>query len=60
MKTQQVIVKEVLVMLYSLLDLHMVMMDLGNLIDLMKDLKLNGMMMMIDIKRTFFYYDTFM
>ena len=45
----QINAQEPLVMLYSLLDLFMKMMDLGNPSDLMDDLKLNGMMMMTDL-----------
>lgn len=42
----QINTQELLVMLYSLLDLFMKFMDLGNPSDLMNDLRLNEMMMM--------------
>ena len=45
----QINTKELLVMLYSLLDLFMKMLDLGNPSDLMDDLKLNGMMTMAEM-----------
>lgn len=45
-ENSQINTQELLVMLYSLLDLYMKMMDLGNPSDLMNDLRLNGMMMM--------------
>lgn len=48
-ENSQINIEELLVMLYSLLDLFMKMAALGNLSDLMNDSRLNGMMMMTDM-----------